>query len=88
MEIAIDVGGTFTDLVLRRGADDIRAYKSATTPGRIIDGVFDGLEQIAADLGVSRRKLISGLSRFAFGTTAATNAILEGKAARTGLLVT
>lgn len=88
LEIAIDVGGTFTDLVLRRGLDDIRAYKSPTTPGRIIDGVFNGLEQIATDLGMTRRALVSALTRFAFGTTAATNAILEGKAARTGLLVT
>ncbi|MFO1170754.1 MAG: hydantoinase/oxoprolinase family protein [Hyphomicrobiaceae bacterium] len=88
LEIAIDVGGTFTDLVLRRGLDDIRAYKSPTTPGRIIDGVFNGLEQIATDLGMTRRALISSLTRFAFGTTAATNAILEGKAARTGLIVT
>lgn len=88
LEIAIDVGGTFTDLVLRRGAGDIRAYKSPTTPGRIVDGVFDGLDQIAADLELSRRGLLSSLARFAFGTTAATNAILEGKAARTGLLVT
>jgi N-methylhydantoinase A len=88
LEIAIDVGGTFTDLVLRRAAGDIRAYKSPTTPGRIVDGVFDGLDQIAADLELSRRGLLSSLARFAFGTTAATNAILEGKAARTGLLVT
>ena len=67
------------DDVLRRGLDDIRAYKSPTTPGRIIDGVFNGLEQIATDLGMTRRALISSLTRFAFGTTAATNAILEGK---------
>jgi N-methylhydantoinase A len=87
-EIAIDVGGTFTDLVIRRESNDIRAYKTPTTAGRIIDGVFDGLDQIAADLGMNRRTFLSRLGRFAFGTTAATNAILEGKAARTGLLIT
>lgn len=87
-EIAIDVGGTFTDLVLRLDDGDIRAYKSPTTPGRIIDGVFNGLDQIAEDLGTEGHALITSLDRFAFGTTAATNAILEGKTARTGLLVT
>ncbi len=87
-DVAIDVGGTFTDFVVRRQGGEIRAYKSPTTPGRIIDGVFDGLAQIAGDLGVDQRTLIAGLDRFAFGTTAATNAILEGKTARAGLLVT
>ncbi len=87
-EIAIDVGGTFTDLVLRLAGGEIRAYKSPTTPGRIMDGVFNGLDQIAGDLATDRRELLESLDRFAFGTTAATNAILEGKAARTGLLVT
>ena len=88
LSIAIDVGGTFTDLVLQLETGEIRAYKSPTTPGRIIDGVFDGLEQIAADLGLSIKALVANLGRFAFGTTAATNAILEGKAARTGLIIT
>lgn len=88
MDIAIDIGGTFTDLVLRREGGDVRAYKAPTTPGRLIDGVFDGLDLIARDLGLERRALLRGLRRFAFGTTAATNAILEGKTARIGLLAT
>lgn len=88
LEIAVDVGGTFTDLVLRDADARVRTYKAPTTPGRIVDGILDGVGLVAADFGLTRRQLLGECSKFACGTTAATNAILEGTYARTGLICT
>ena len=88
MHIAVDVGGTFTDLVLHDATGQIHGYKSPTTLADLTDGVFDGLMLIADARGQSLLDLLSETARFSFGTTAATNAILEGNGARTALLVT
>ncbi len=87
-QIAVDVGGTFTDLVLREQGGRVRSFKAPTTPGRIVDGILNGLGLIAEDYGVERRTLLADCSKLACGTTAATNAILEGTYARTGLICT
>ncbi|QHJ01279.1 hydantoinase/oxoprolinase family protein [Xylophilus rhododendri] len=86
-EIAVDVGGTFTDLVLRQPGQETRHYKSSST-ARIEEGILSGIGIIAADLGLERQQLLERCSDFACGTTAATNAVLEGKGARTALLCT
>ncbi|MEZ5803745.1 MAG: hydantoinase/oxoprolinase family protein [Rhizobiaceae bacterium] len=88
VQIAVDVGGTFTDLVLKEANGRVRNYKAPTTPGRIVDGILDGVGLIAGDFGVSSRELMAECTRFACGTTAATNAILEHTYARTGLICT
>jgi N-methylhydantoinase A len=85
--IGIDVGGTFTDIVVSTGGGTIIA-KAATTPADQSDGVLDGISLAAERLGVSAAALLRGTSRIVHGTTAATNALLEGKAARAGLLTT
>jgi N-methylhydantoinase A len=87
-QIAIDVGGTFTDLVVRETSGKVRSFKSKTTPGQIVEGILDGLELVAKDYSVTRKELLGDCSRLACGTTAATNAILEGTYARTGLICT
>ncbi|MGB3540255.1 MAG: hydantoinase/oxoprolinase family protein [Mesorhizobium sp.] len=88
VQIAVDVGGTFTDLVLQETSGQIRIYKTPTTPGRIVDGILNGVELIASEFGLDRRELLSNCTRFACGTTAATNAILEKTYATTGLICT
>lgn len=88
IEIAVDVGGTFTDFVLREADGRLTSYKSSTTPGDIAVGIFNGLDLIASRRGITREALLAGCAAFACGTTVATNAILEGKAARTALLCT
>ncbi|HKU96067.1 MAG TPA: hydantoinase/oxoprolinase family protein [Vineibacter sp.] len=87
-QIAVDVGGTFTDVVLQDTSGRVRTYKAPTTPGRIVDGILDGVELVAADLGLTRKALLADCAKFTCGTTAATNAILEGTYARTGLICT
>lgn len=79
--IGIDVGGTFTDLVqLDPGSGTIRLAKTPTTPENQAFGVLDALDQAAVDL--PRVELI------VHGTTTTTNALLERKLARTGLITT
>ncbi len=86
--ISADVGGTFTDFVVRDAGGSVGLFKSSTTPGRIADGIFAGLDMIARRRGVGLPALLGTCDSFACGTTVATNAILEGKAAKTGLICT
>lgn len=88
MHVAVDVGGTFTDLVVAYEDGSVVGYKTPSTKPDIIEGFFNGISQIAERNGVETQAIFDRLTRIDFGTTAATNAILEGKAARTGLIVT
>lgn len=88
MHIAVDVGGTFTDLVVSFEDGAIVGYKTPSTKPDIIQGFFNGVAMIAERNGTTSQDIFNRLTRIDFGTTAATNAILEGKAARTGLIVT
>jgi N-methylhydantoinase A len=79
--IGVDIGGTFTDLVLFDGASgEVQMAKSPTTPGDLALGVFDVIRDSAVPL--------EHVERFVHGTTVATNAVLERTGARVGLLTT
>src|SRR3954466_6481829 len=83
--LGVDVGGTFTDLFL---VDDDRArqwrVKTPSTPRDPSDGVLTGVERICAEAGIAP----GDLRNLVHGTTVATNAMLEGKGARVGLVTT
>ncbi len=83
--VAIDVGGTFTDVILVDGENGRRwITKTPSTPSDQSIGFFTGLEKVTGQANID-----SALIRRVFhGSTVATNAILEGKGARTGMLVT
>jgi len=77
----IDVGGTFTDLVmLDEGAGTVRLAKVPTTPENQAGGVLGALDAAGADP--------AALDLIVHGTTATTNAVLERRLARTGLITT
>ena len=86
--IGIDVGGTFTDIVVSTAGGETVIAKAATTPADQSDGVLDGIALAAERLGLSVADLLRDTSRIVHGTTVATNALLEGKTARVGLLTT
>ena len=86
--IGIDVGGTFTDLVAVDEAGRVVLAKAASTPGDPSIGVLDGLTRLAEVLGQDTRSLLEATERIVHGTTVATNALLEHKGARLGLLTT
>ena len=85
MRLGVDVGGTFTDLLLH---DDVgrRTFEAKTpsTPEDQSVGVANGVRLICEKAGIAP----SDISLVLHGTTVATNAVLEGKGARVGLLVT
>src|ERR1700723_1287805 len=86
--IGIDVGGTFTDLVAIDESGVATLAKVPSTPQDPSLGVIDGLAVLAAKLGHDRAALLAQTERIVHGTTVATNALLELKGARTGLLTT
>ena len=83
--LGVDVGGTFTDLFLVNDADDRQfRVKTPSTPADPSLGVLTGVERICAEAGISP----SELRNIVHGTTVATNAVLESKGARVGLITT
>ena len=83
--IGIDIGGTFTDVVFldaERGAMEF--LKGASTPGRLEEGVVAGLRRLGEKTGLDFRRV----DRVVHGTTVATNALLQGRWARTALVTT
>jgi len=86
--IGIDVGGTFTDVVAIAADGKATLAKAASTPGDQSEGVLAGLENLAAALGLEIGTLLAETTRIVHGTTVATNALLERKGAKVGLLTT
>ena len=80
MRIAVDIGGTFTDLVAIDDQGQIYRSKSLTTPDDLARAIQDCLN--AAKINVSKA------SFFVHGSTVTINAVLERKGARTGLITT
>jgi N-methylhydantoinase A len=79
--LGIDVGGTFTDLVLYDEATGVmRLAKTPSTPADHADGMLAGIARLAVDLG--------DVAKVAHGTTVATNTVLERSGARTAVLTT
>ena len=83
--LGIDVGGTFTDVVLYDDATGRTLVdKVSSTPSRPGDGVLAGIRKLRDVHGVD----VAGLAMFTHGSTVATNALLEHKLPRTALVVT
>ena len=83
--LGVDVGGTFTDVLLidERSGGTYRA-KTASTPDDQSVGVLRGIEKVCGSAGIT----LADIAQVLHGTTVATNAILEGKGARVGLVTT
>ncbi len=84
MLLGVDVGGTFTDAVLLDERSVIHTAKVPSTPSRESVAVLEAVTQVLAAAGAQAHDV----ERFAHGMTVATNALLEGRAARTALLST
>lgn len=86
--ISVDTGGTFTDVVIADDAGALHVAKALTTYERAFDGLAAALSDIAATLGRDLRALLAETDAFTYGTTRATNAIVEHKRARTAFFTT
>ena len=81
LRIGVDIGGTFTDLVtVDSTTGELSMSKSFTTPADRTDGVLEVLAEGGVALG--------DVSQFVHGTTTATNAVVERKGGRVGLIST
>src|SRR3974377_636570 len=86
--IGIDVGGTFTDLVAVDDQGQVVLTKVVSTPQDPSLAVMAGLKLLATGLGRDLPSLLAETERIVHGTTVATNALLERKGAKVGLLTT
>jgi N-methylhydantoinase A len=82
VEIGVDIGGTFTDIVCRVIGEPMRTLKIPTTRGDPSQAVLNAITHLANDLGIAP----TTIARFLHGTTIATNAVLERKGAKIGLI--
>src|SRR4051812_37618183 len=83
--IGFDIGGTFTDFILLdETRHEIRLHKCLTTPDDPSVGALEGLEQIVGDAGLE----LGDIAEIVHGTTLVTNALIERKGAKLGLITT
>ena len=82
--VGVDIGGTFTDLVILDETGRVLRTKVPSTPDDYSRGIAHGLEAAFADTGLD----VSHIAQVMHGTTVATNALLEGKGARVALVTT
>ena len=83
--LAVDIGGTFTDVVLRSAEGALVVDKTLTTHNDLLEGLFRGV-QLALDKAHVSAQQVDGVVVHA--TTIVTNALIERKGAKTALLVT
>ena len=86
--ISVDTGGTFTDIVVSDTSGWLDVGKAPTTRARAYEGLREGVGQVAERLGLSVGELLAQTEVLTYGTTRATNAIVEGKTARTAFFTT
>jgi N-methylhydantoinase A len=84
----VDIGGTFTDVVVADEAGEVVRAKALTTPDDYTDGVTGAIGNAAAELGITLEELMSECAGFVNGTTVVTNSIAQEKGRRVGLLTT
>lgn len=83
--LAVDIGGTFTDIVLRGSDGQLVIDKTLTTPNDLLEGFFSGVNSVLAK---ARLKPADIDGMVVHATTVVTNALIERKGLKTALLVT
>ncbi|WP_024927697.1 MULTISPECIES: hydantoinase/oxoprolinase family protein [unclassified Mesorhizobium] len=86
--VGVDIGGTFTDLVLVDARGAVRAFKAPSVPSDPTEGVLSAVGLAADALAMDVKTFLSSTELFVHGSTIATNTLLEKKGAKVGLLVT
>jgi N-methylhydantoinase A len=84
--IGTDVGGTFTDLVFCSPAGDVHCFKIPSTPSRPGESILTGVDEIHRVLGLTQDVLSD--THHTHSSTVATNALIERRGARVGLITT
>ncbi len=87
-QVCIDIGGTFTDCLVSRDNGEISIFKSPTTPGEFEKGFINVLKVAAEGYGASAADFINQIDLIVHGSTISTNALVERKTAKVGLVLT
>lgn len=83
-QVAVDTGGTFTDVAVRKPGGEIFVWKVSSTPEAPDDAVLNGVREAFSEIEGE----IEAVSRFVHGTTVATNTVITRTGARIGLVTT
>lgn len=86
--VSTDTGGTFTDAVVLDEAGHITIGKASSTPNDPAAGIMESIDVAAKLMGKDAATIMQNCAIFLNGTTVGTNALIERKGARTGLLIT
>ena len=86
--VGVDIGGTFTDCVVLDPKGTITATKAPSTPGNFAEGMIDALKVAAARLELPFGQFCSRIRLLTHGTTVGTNALIQRKGAKVGLITT
>ena len=86
--VGVDIGGTFTDCVALDRAGRITATKAPSTPGNFAEGMLAAMRVAAERLGLSFEAFCSEVAVLTHGTTVGTNALIQRKGAKVGLITT
>lgn len=87
-KISVDTGGTFTDVVVQNELGQVFIGKSLTTPDRIFEGMLGALSAAADEMRIPVGELLTESGLLIYGTTRSTNAIIQGKTAKTAFITT
>ena len=86
--ISVDTGGTSTDVIVADEEGALHLAKAPTDLARAFQSIENALAQLEPELGVAVDELLGRTDVFTYGTTRATNAIVEGRTARTAFFTT
>ena len=86
--VGVDIGGTFTDCVVIDEQGTVTTAKSPSVPGDFASGLISAIELAASRLGQSSVELFQKIALLSHGTTIGTNAIVQKRGAKVGLITT
>jgi N-methylhydantoinase A len=86
--VGVDIGGTFTDCVVLDKQGNITATKSPSTPGNFAEGMLNAMRVAAERIEQPFERFCADITVLTHGTTVGTNALIQRKGARVGLITT
>lgn len=87
-QVCIDIGGTFTDCLVSNSKGEIAIFKSPTTPGEFEKGFINVLHVAAEGYGLGGADFMKQIDLVVHGSTVSTNALVERKTVKVGLILT
>lgn len=87
-QVCIDIGGTFTDCLVSDSKGEISIFKSPTTPGEFEKGFINVLHVAAEGYGLAGADFMKQIDLIVHGSTVSTNALIERKTVKVGLILT